>query len=87
MQQRRLAAHRWLCVVLQLVLMNLLLELLWLGRHARRKRRRITRERRRDQGESALSRGNVVQTPFAFDDPVGHVSAKRIGGESTRTLA
>ena len=80
MQQGRLATHWWLCVVLQLVLMNLLLELLWLGRHARRKRWRITRERRREQGGSALSRGDVVQTSFALDNPAGHVSTKIIGG-------
>ena len=80
MQQGRLATHWWLCVVLQLVLMNLLLELLWLGRHARRKRWRITRERRRDQGGSALSRGDTGQTSFALDNPAGHVSTKRIGG-------
>ena len=64
--------------------MSLLLELLWSGRHGRRKRWLATREQYRDQAGGTLARGDVGQTPSAFDDPAGHVSAKRIGGKSTQ---
>ena len=64
--------------------MSLLLELLWSGRHRRRKRWLATRGQHRDQAGGTLARGDVGQIPSALDHPVGHVSAKRIRGKSTQ---